>query len=371
MQEKPDVQLLRDYAEHGDEAAFRKIVVRYTDLVYSAALRQVNSSSLAEEIAQSVFVDLAGKAAAVGRGRKANASLVGWLYRSTRFSALNHLRDDRRRATHERQAMEQLITDCGPAQDWERISPFLDEAMAELSDDDREAVLLRYFKNQDFRTIGGALGLSDDAAQKRVSRAVERLREFFSKRGVAIGVGGLMVLISANSVQAAPAALAATISTTAILAGTTLKTSTAVAATKVIAMTTLQKGMIAAMAVLAGAGIYEARQNLNLHEQNQPLRRQQAPLVEQVRQLQASLAEATNNLSALQAEISRAKTNPAETELLKLRGEVGVLRAELAEAKDSKKQPEQPPLATAREYCNRANMHHFNHEYEAELEDPE
>jgi len=329
MQEKPDVQLLRDYAEHGDEAAFREIVVRYTDLVYSAALRQVNSPSLAEEIAQSVFVDLAGKAAAVGRGKEANASLVGWLYRSTRFATLNQLRDTRRRATHERQAMEQLITDCGPGQDWERISLFLDEAMADLSDDDREAVLLRYFKNQDFRTIGSALGLSDDAAQKRVSRAVERLREFFSKRGIAIAASGLIVLISANAVQAAPVALAATIVTAAIT-GTAIHGSTAVAATKIVAMTALQKALLVTTAtVLVGTAVYKTHQASQWRAQVQALRQRQAPLAAEIQQLQEERDDATNQVAALTEEIAKGKSD--DSELLRLRGEVGALRQQLSE----------------------------------------
>ncbi|HZQ46895.1 MAG TPA: sigma-70 family RNA polymerase sigma factor, partial [Verrucomicrobiae bacterium] len=153
MQEKSDAQLLHDYAGNGQEAAFREIVTRHTDLVYSAALRQVDSPDLAGDIAQSVFVDLARKAKPVGERLAANASVVGWLYRSTRYAALNHLRDSRRRATQERQAMEQLLTNSEPAPDWERICPILDEALAGLSEEDREALLLRYFKNHDFRNV--------------------------------------------------------------------------------------------------------------------------------------------------------------------------------------------------------------------------
>ena len=119
--------------------------------------------------------------------------------------------------------MEQLLTNSESAADWEQIRPALDEALDSLGDEDREALLLRYFKNQDFRAVGLALGVSDDAAQKRVSRAVERLREFFSKRNVTIGASGLAVLISANAVQSAPIGLAATISTAAILAGTAVQ----------------------------------------------------------------------------------------------------------------------------------------------------
>jgi FtsZ-binding cell division protein ZapB len=209
----------------------------------------------------------------------------------------------------------------------------LDEALDSLGDEDREAVLLRYFKNRDFRTVGLALGISDDTAQKRVSRAMERLRDFFSKRNVTIGASGLVVLISANAVQAAPVGLAAAISAAAVASSTTI------AATKIIVMTTLQKTLVTVtVAALAGAGIYEARQVTQLQEQNQALQQQQAPLAEQNRQLhrereqlQRARDEATNQLAALTDELAKmVKQNPSE--VLKLRGEVGVLLQEKATA---------------------------------------
>ena len=325
MHERSDVELLRDYAEGGHEAAFRELVARHTDFVFSAALRQVNSPDLAGDIAQGVFTDLARKAQPLGR--QTPGSLAGWLHRSTRYAALNHLRDTRRRLAHERQAMEQLLINSESAPDWERIRPVLDEALDSLGDEEREALLLRYFKNQDFRAVGLALGVSDDTAQKRVSRAVERLREFFSKRNVTIGASGLAVVISANAVQAAPAGLAAAIAAAA-LAGTAVSTSTLIAATKTIAMTTIQKTLITAvLAVAAGAGIYEAHQAGQLREQNQTLQQQQAPLAAQIQQLQRECDAATNRLADSQDEMAKAKSN--NLELLKLRGEVSALHRQL------------------------------------------
>jgi RNA polymerase sigma factor (sigma-70 family) len=221
MHEKPDAQLLRDYADGGDEAAFGALVARYTDLVYSSALRQVESPDAAADIVQGVFLDLARKADSVGAQLEAHASLAGWLHRGTRYAALNHLRANRRRITNERQAMEQLVTDSEPSPDWEVIRPVLDEALDSLEDADREAVLMRYFQQRDFRTVGEALGVNDDTAQKRVSRALERLRGFFSQRKVTVGATALGVLLSAHAVQAAPAGLAA--ATAAAVAGTRSK----------------------------------------------------------------------------------------------------------------------------------------------------
>lgn len=327
MNEKSDVQLLRDYAEHRDETAFREIVTRHTDFVYSAALRQVGSAAVAGDLAQSVFLDLARKAAVLTRGRRGSLpeSLAGWLHRATRYAALNHLRDTHRRVAIERQAMEQLLIHSEPATDWERIRPALDEALDTLGDEDREALLLRYFKNQDFRTVGLALGVSDDVAQKRVSRAVERLREFFAKRGVPIGASGLVVVISANAVQAAPAGLAITISSTAVLAGTTFAGAAAAAVVKTIAMTTLQKALITTVfAVAVGAGIYEVRQTSRLRANFATLQDQQASLTLEVQQLARERDDATNRVAMLLSEKERLQRDTAE--LLRLRAEVGTLR---------------------------------------------
>ncbi|MGD0745658.1 MAG: hypothetical protein ABSA45_10935 [Verrucomicrobiota bacterium] len=165
---------------------------------------------------------------------------------------------------------------------------------------------------------------------------MERLRDYFSKRNVAIGASGLVVLISANAVQAAPIGLAATISAAAVLAGTAVSTSTAIAATKAIAMTTLQKTLVTAtLAAAIGTGIYEAHQASHLREQNQTLQQQQAPLADQLQQLQRERDDATNRLGSLLVENERLKSNPNATELLKLRGEVTRLHADANEPEET------------------------------------
>jgi RNA polymerase sigma factor (sigma-70 family) len=319
-----DLELLGQYARHKAQDAFTEIVRRHVDLVYSAALRQVRSPQLAEEVAQSVFTDLARNAGKL----QPDTVLTAWLYQVTRRTAVDVVRKESRRQLREQIASEMNAMNA-TAPDWTHVEPFLDEAMHTLDDTDRAAVLLRYFENKSLREVGQTLGTSDDAAQKRVSRAVERLREFLSKRGVAVGASGLVVVISANAIQAAPAGLAATISTAAILAGTTLTASATATITKTIAMTTLQKTLVTAtLAIVAGAGIYEAHQASTLRSQVQTLQQAQVPLAEQNRQLQRERDDATNRLTALTEELARVKKNPSE--VLKLRGEVGVLLQEKA-----------------------------------------
>ncbi len=283
MQPKSDAQLLREYAESGSESAFTELVARHTNLVYSAALRQLLSSDLACDVAQNVFTSLARSAHALAGKLNPDASLAGWLCRCTRNLALNLRRDDFRRHSRERQAMENLHSTPETAPDWDRLCPVLDEAISGLNVADHDALVLRFFKNQDLRSVGLALGVSDDTAQKRVSRALEKLRDHLAHHGITTTGSALAMAISANAVQAAPAGLAATISTTAILAGTTMAATATATAIKTIAMTTLQKSLITAtLAVVAGAGIYEARQASTLRSRVQTLQQAQVPLAEQI-----------------------------------------------------------------------------------------
>jgi hypothetical protein len=219
----------------------------------------------------------------------------------------------------------------------------LDEAMADLEETDREALLMRYFQNYDLRTVGAALGVSDDAAQKRVSRALEKLRESFLRRELTTATGTLAVIISTNAVLAAPAGLATSISTAAALAGMSVIPA-AVIATKTIAMTTLQKALVGTtVAVLAGAGIYEARQAAQLGERVRTLQQQQAPLAARIREMEGASDEAGRQLAALREENERLKSLSAER--LKLSGEVAKLRNQASEAAQEIRTLRQAPEA--------------------------
>src|ERR1035437_5979588 len=201
-----DLDLLRQFIRDQSQDAFTTLVKRHVNLVYSAALRQVRSPQLAEEVAQSVFADLARDAGKL----KPGTILTAWLYQVARRTAIDAVRKESRCQLREQIAVEMNDMNATSAE-WTHIEPLLDDAMDALDETDRSAILLRYFENKTLREVGEALGTSDDAAQKRVSRAVEQLREFFSKRKVTIGASGLAVLISPNAVQSAPAGLAARI----------------------------------------------------------------------------------------------------------------------------------------------------------------
>jgi RNA polymerase sigma factor (sigma-70 family) len=268
MDSRTDTELLREYAQGGAEAAFSELVRRYIDLVYSAALRLIGNSHLAEEVSQKVFLALAHNTERLSK----RDTVCGWLHRTTHNLSVNVVRSEVRRRTREQEAavMNQLLS-AEPQAAWESVAPELDAALNQLSEPDRDAVLLRYFQHKSAREIAQILGISGEAAQKRVNRAIERLRSFFANRGIAVGSGGLVVLISANAVQAAPVGLAATVSAAA-LSGTAIHTSTAIATTKLLVMTTLNKIIIASAVVAAlGTGIYHCNQARVLRERLQTL----------------------------------------------------------------------------------------------------
>jgi len=282
-----DRSLLREYAGRQSQDAFSQLVNRHLNLVYSAALRIVRSPQLAEEVAQSVFTDLARDATRLRPG----TVLTAWLYGVACRTAVDVVRRESRRQNREQQAVEMAAMNS-EVSDWTHIEPLLDEGMQSLDETDRDAVLLRYFEGKSLREVGETFGVSEDAAQKRVSRAVESLRQFFAKRGVAVGAGGLVAALSANAVQAAPAGLATSISSAAVLAGKTLATAGTV--TKVITMTTLQKTLIAAAVAAAVATplAIQHRVQIKLREENESLRRDVGRLSSENTRLSNQLVQA-------------------------------------------------------------------------------
>jgi len=212
MPEQNDIELLAQYARDNSETAFAELVARHVNLVYSTAWRCVGNPHAAEEIAQAVFIILARKA----RGLSPRTILSGWLYQTTRLTAANYLRTEIRRQKREQEAFMQSTLNESESEVWTQIAPMLDDAISKLGEKDRNAIVLRFFENKSAREIAGVLRVGESVAQKRVTRAVEKLRKFFTKRGVTLSATAFAVAVSANSVQAAPVGLAATISATVV-----------------------------------------------------------------------------------------------------------------------------------------------------------
>ena len=206
------MQLLQEYATGRSEAAFTALVSRHINLVYSAALRSVNNPHQAQDITQSVFVMLARKSRALRRG----TVLSGWLYQTARLTAANFVRTEMRRQFREHQALTQSAMNAPEPEAWTRVGPLLDEAMSHLNEKDRNAIVLRFFEGKPLKEVGDSLGATEDAAKMRVNRALDKLRDFFHRRGITVPAAALAEAISGNAIQAAPAGLAASVAAGAI-----------------------------------------------------------------------------------------------------------------------------------------------------------
>ncbi len=341
-------QLLRAYTEGRSEAAFAELVQRHVDLVYSTALRTVGQPQLAQDVAQAVFVHLARKAGSI---RKASA-LPGWLYRVACDQAANAVRGERRRRQREQEALKRNSTTGEESAAWGEIAPLLEEAMRTLPRRDQDAVVLRFFHGQSLRQVGEALELSEDAAQKRLSRALERLRGYFARRGVRVSAAVLAGGLAAHAVHAAPAGVGAAISTAVITSGAALHGAGILGLAKLgfakgIIMTTTQKIAVAAMVTLAvGTGLFEAHRAGQMRAKLQGVERQIQPLTEAASQLRRERDQTAATLKDAQDQIELLQGSTAE--LLRLRGEVARLRQEAQEFASLKPQnPANPPVPAA------------------------
>jgi RNA polymerase sigma factor (sigma-70 family) len=317
----PDSQeLLREYVKEGSESAFRELVSRYVDLVYSAAVRLMDGDThLAQDVTQIVFVDLARMA----RTLSPDVMLGGWLHRHTCFVASKTLRTERRRQIRERIAMEMNALGDHNEANLAMVAPLIDEAVNQLGAADRQAILLRFFEQRDFRTVGDAMGSNEEAARKRVNRALEKLQSFLKRRGVVLSSTGLAAALGGGVVSAAPAGLGSAIAGTALLssaAGTTAFTFL-----NFITMTKLQAGITGAIALaLAIPLVMQHKSQTKLLAENEVLRQEAAKV--------STLKAENERLTKMVAQVSNAPRQNTDQvkELMKLRGEVGRMRQENA-----------------------------------------
>ena len=198
-----DVFLMRQYVRHGSQAAFAALVRRYGGLVHATCLREVDDPALAEDAAQVVFLLLARRAPSLLRVD----SLAGWLFRAARFCARNALRQERRRRVHEQEVMADMTRahlNGPPLPSWDHLEPLLNTALASLRPHEQELVLLRYLEGASWRETAARLELAEDAAQKRGTRAVDKMRRFVNKQGLMLSLAALTALLSEEAARAAP-----------------------------------------------------------------------------------------------------------------------------------------------------------------------
>lgn len=205
-----DAELLHEYASDQSESAFRALVERHLPLVYSAAVRQAGQPALVESLTTAVFILLARRSSQL----PPQTSLADWLFRKTRQVMAKSRRGEqcqRRRGPGSLNRLNSQPTDV-----WEQVGPLLDEALAQLSDAERGAVLLHYLQNRRLWDVGQALGISEDTAQKRIARAIRKLRKLLLKRGVDLPVVALPGLLMTHGAQVAPSYLVASVTAAAL-----------------------------------------------------------------------------------------------------------------------------------------------------------
>jgi RNA polymerase sigma factor (sigma-70 family) len=293
-----DSELLRRFVDQRQQEAFAQLVRRHVNLVYAAALRHVRGDRhRAEDITQEVFIDLARKAAALAH----HPSLAGWLYSSAHFAAVNAIRREQRRKAREKEADMIPAPDGSPANetDWEQIRPLLDDALQELEEHDRQPVVLRFFGQQTFAAIGEQLGLTENAAQKRVERALDQLNAALTRRGVTSTSVALGVVLTQAGVSA-PASLAASVTAVA-LAG--VAGGSAVVGAGVFTFMSTAKflaGVGVAMIVGTAAGVWYENRVAKAEE-----KRDAAAVDARVRQLEARIQAESKRAEAAEADVAK------------------------------------------------------------------
>lgn len=347
-----DHELLRRYVDEGSPRAFGDLVQRHLGLVLGAARRQLTVPHLAEDVAQRVFTLLAAKASRLNK----NVILSGWLYRVTCRLVAETNRSEYRRQRREFESMA-MNPETSPDETWCQISHLLDEAMGTLPQRDRDAVVLRYFENRSLREVGTALGASDDAAQKRIGRAMDRLRQFFDRHGHSVSVGALASAIGAGALETTTPAAAASIAGIA-LAGGAAKTASVLT---LFTMTHLKSILIGGASFITAAALTVQQLNINrLHREIRQLRSEQAEVA-----VAPAVPASTHVETHVDPEILRLRGEVAALQKLKpmlvrMRDEITRLETELTAAKHAAavatREAEPQPIDPAREIMKKRGI---------------
>jgi RNA polymerase sigma factor (sigma-70 family) len=320
-----DGELLGRYVRDQSDDAFAELVGRHLNLVYSAALRQVDGDAhTAEDIAQRVFTELARQA----RSLQEHPTLAGWLHTTTRQIAGHHRRSGQRRARREQEAYAmQEQTPTSETDEWRQLRPVLDEAMQELPESDRLALLLRFFEGQELRRVGEVLGLTENAARMRVQRALEKLQQILTRKRIGITAAGLATVLTAHTVTAAPASLFASLAASSVAgAGAVGSGLGGFAATKSTILAMKIPLSYASILLLASAPlVIQQFQIQKTRAELAGLQREPAPLE------QGGTRNTGGNGSLLADEWARLKRG--EAELASLREEAGRIQASFAGAR--------------------------------------
>lgn len=327
--------LLEDYAAAGSEAAFEELVRRHLDLVFGTALR-LAGPALAEDVSQIVFMTLAQKAGQLSPRQ----SVAGWLHTTTRFVSSKVVRSEVRRTAREREVVAMSFERGTDEPVWAKIKPHLDEGLGKLDEKERSAVLLRFFEGLPYAEVARALRISDDAAQKRVGRALERLHAILAKREPSLTVGALTASITACASHGSPPGLIGTVTAFCSVGSTAI---TPINLTLGTLMTMKTKATVAGAVLVAGIlvpTVLWQQDRKDLGVENETLRSRILSIEQQLQEQEARFKQTEQEANLLRAQAG---------EVHRLRAEVTRLRAERATAREVAAPVEQRSVPEARQ----------------------
>ncbi len=289
MMTESDGQLLRRYAVKESDTDFEMVLRRHLDLVYGTAMRRLRDPYLAQEVTQNVFVSLAKKAG----GFRPESQVAGWLHRAAVLEANHCLRTELRRRRREERAAEMGQENPNGENGSDDLIDLLDDGLLRLPDKNREALILRFFHEKSLRDVGQALGIGEDAAQKRVAKSVKLLANFFRRKGYAVSISALTVSFFQQASPAAPVAVETAVMES-IRQGTTVSGSILTTGMQPISLSSMGKVPVFAicLAMVAIPAIVQWRVLDRLEDLNRDRR---AQIRENERLLNEALASAQSN----------------------------------------------------------------------------
>ncbi len=316
-----DIQLIRQFSQNDDPAAFSQLVERYMDVAYSAAITYLGKDDLAHDACQLTFVELSKKA----RHLPEKVKLGGWIYITARNLSRKIQRTEIRRQQREQKYVDQMETQPTTEADWSRLAPDIHEALERLKDTEREAIILRYFQGKSLAEVGEALGVSTDAARMRVKRALDGLNGRLTKKGITSTATALAAALPAHASLTAPTGMAASISTTVLAnAGTTIATTTLIGA--IIAIMNAKALLITAVAatVVLGGGVYLTTRSQS--EKEQTALDPQLPSLEAGQQIETNAQTTSDTSSNRPKELLRglAQSDSSHTETAPKNNAMGI-----------------------------------------------
>jgi len=218
------ITLLQRYRETSSAEAFALLAQRYGGMVYSAALRVTGNTHDAEDVAQECFLTLARQAGTI------RSSVSGWLHSLAVSRAKNLCREHTRRRKREATAMG---TPDSPS--WSEISPRIDEAIQDLPDDHRIAIIARFLEGRTQSELAEEWGVNQSTVSRRIEKALDSLRALLRRRGIPVAAGAVLLSLLENAAEAVPATLTAGLGKIAVSGiGASSKTASGVLSTKAV-----------------------------------------------------------------------------------------------------------------------------------------